>query len=68
VEDIKNPPSFKLRKEGVQIEVMEWIADLDNFSELTEVWIHFEGIPPNWCDWKVFAHMTTSFALMLDVD
>jgi hypothetical protein len=36
VEDIKNLPSFNLRKEGVQVEVMEWIGDLDHFGQLTE--------------------------------
>jgi hypothetical protein len=36
VADIKALPSFNLRKEGVQVEVVEWIGDLDHFSVLTE--------------------------------
>jgi hypothetical protein len=68
VEDIKNLPSFNLRKEGVQVEVTEWIGDLDHFSELVEVWVQFEGIPPRWCEWKVFAQMVSGFGLLLDVD
>jgi hypothetical protein len=68
VADIKNLPSFNLRKEGVQVEVMEWIGDLDHFSELTETWVQFEGIPPKWCDWTVFAQMASSFGLLMDVD
>jgi hypothetical protein len=48
--------------------VVDWIGDLDHFSELTEVWIQLEGIPPKWYDWKVFAQMTSGFGLMLEMD
>jgi hypothetical protein len=48
--------------------VTEWISDLDHFSELVEVWVQFEGIPPRWCDWKVFAQMASGLGLLLDVD
>jgi hypothetical protein len=67
VADIKNLPSFSLRKEGVLVEVVEWVGDLDQFSELKEVWIQLEGIPPRWCDWRVFAQIASGFGLMLDV-
>jgi len=39
VADIKNYPSFSPRKEGVQVEVSEWVGDLDPFCELYETWI-----------------------------
>jgi hypothetical protein len=68
VTDIKNLPSFSLRKEGVLVDVVEWIGDLDQFSELKEVWIQLEGIPSRWCDWRVFAQISSGFGLMLDVD
>jgi hypothetical protein len=68
VVDIKNLSSFNLRKEGVQVEVVEWIRDLDHFSVLTEVWVQMEGIPPKWCDWVVFAQMTSGFGLLREVD
>jgi hypothetical protein len=50
VSDIKTLPSFNLRKEGVQVEVMEWVGELEHFSQLREVWIQLEGIPLRWCD------------------
>jgi hypothetical protein len=34
VADIKNYPSFNLRKEGVQVKVLEWIGDLKPYNEL----------------------------------
>jgi hypothetical protein len=68
VEDIKNLTLFRLRKKGVLVEVMEWVGDLDQFSQFKEVWIQLEGVPPKWCDWRVFAQMVSGFGLMLDVD
>jgi hypothetical protein len=67
VADIKNLPSFNLRK-GVQVEVTEWIGEMDHFSSLSEVWIQLTGIPPKWCGWRVFAQMASSFGLLLEVD
>ena len=57
VSDIKNYPSFNLRKDGVQVGVLEWIGDLDPFAALQEVWVQILGIPPRWCHWKVFAQI-----------
>jgi hypothetical protein len=46
VADIKFVPYFNLRKEGMLVEVVERIGDLEHFSELLEVWIQVEGVPP----------------------
>jgi hypothetical protein len=68
VSDIKNLPAFNLRKEGVQVELVEWVGELDHFSELKAVWIQIEGIPPKWCDAKVFAQVASSFGLLIEVN
>ena len=68
VADIKNYPSFNLRKEGVQVEVLEWIGDIPEYGELQEVWVQILGIPPRWCHWKVFAQVASGFGLMIEVD
>jgi hypothetical protein len=57
-----------LRKEGAQVEAVEWIDDLEHFNQLIEAWALLEGIPPKWCDWGVFAQMIFGFGLILDVD
>jgi hypothetical protein len=68
VSDIKNYPSFNLRKEGVQVEVLEWIGDLELFAVLQEVWVQILGIPPRWCHWRVFSQIASGFGLMIEVD
>jgi hypothetical protein len=68
VTDIMSFSSFNLRKEEVQVEVVEWIGDLDHFSVLQEVWIQVDDIPPKWRDCKVFSQIVLGFGLMVDVD
>jgi hypothetical protein len=67
VSDIKNYPSFNLRK-GVRVKVLEWIGDLKPHGELQEVWVQIHGIPPRWCHWKVFAQIASGFGLLVEVD
>ena len=68
VADIKNYPSFDLGKPGVKVEVLEWVGNLEPFSELQEAWVQIRGVPPIWCAWKVFAQMSSSFGIMVDMD
>jgi hypothetical protein len=41
--DLKNLPSFNLRKKGVPVGVIEWIGDLDHFSSLLECGFKWKG-------------------------
>jgi hypothetical protein len=50
------------------VDVVKWVEDLEQFSELKEVWIKMECIPPRWCDWRVFAQMSSGFGLLLEVN
>lgn len=68
VADIKNYPSFNLRKGGVQVEVLEWMGDLTPYSVLQELWVQMTGIPPKYCHWRVFAQIASSFGLLMEVD
>jgi hypothetical protein len=47
---------------------MEWVGDLEHFTELKDAWIQIEGIPPKSCDCKVFAQVVSGFGLMIEVD
>ena len=67
VEDIKNYPSFNLRKDGVQVEVLQWIG-ISILSELQEVWVQMRFIPPRYYHWKVFAQIASSFGMLTEVD
>jgi len=68
VADIKNYPSFDLRKPGVKVEVLEWVGSLEPLSELQKVWVQVRGVPPMWCAWKVFAQLASGFGIMVDMD
>jgi hypothetical protein len=46
---------------------VEWVGDLEHFSELKEAWIQIEGIDPKWCDCRVFAQVVSGFGLMIEV-
>ncbi|KAG2615578.1 hypothetical protein PVAP13_3NG051100 [Panicum virgatum] len=68
VADMKNYSSVGLRKPGVQIEILEWVGEAVPLEELQDVWVQIRGIPPKWCDWSVFAQISSGFGLLLEVD
>lgn len=68
VADIENYPSFNMRKQGVQVEVLEWVGDTVPFAELFEVLVQLRRIHPKWYEWKVIAEIASSFGVLLAVD
>uniref|UniRef100_A0A453D998 Uncharacterized protein n=2 Tax=Aegilops tauschii subsp. strangulata TaxID=200361 RepID=A0A453D998_AEGTS len=61
-------PPFELPIARVSVKICEWEGMLDEFGVLTEAWVQIEGIPPKWCASKVFAQITASFGILVDVD
>ena len=47
VADIKNYPSFGLRKQGVHVEVLEWVGETMHFEELQDVWVQIRVCLPS---------------------
>ncbi|KAM0907630.1 hypothetical protein ACQ4PT_016017 [Festuca glaucescens] len=35
-------------------------------SEMAEVWVSVKGIPPKWCDWKMFAQVASIIGVLMD--
>jgi hypothetical protein len=60
--------SFNLGNDGVSVSVKPWQGDLEPFAELEEVWLKVKGIPPKWCEWKLFDQLASSYGLLMDVD
>ena len=52
----------------MRVEVLEWVGEIEPYGELLEVWIQIRGLPPKWCDWKVFAQVVSGFSIMTEVD
>ena len=69
VANIKNYPSFDLRKPRVKVKVLEWVGNLyQPFLRTVGSLGTYQGMPPMWCSWKVFAQMAPSFGITMDMN
>jgi hypothetical protein len=48
IKDLVSFPSINLKKKGVSASFMDWNGDIPAYSELDEVWVRVEGIPPKY--------------------
>jgi hypothetical protein len=39
-------PSINLKKKGVSVSFLDWEGDILAYSDMDEVWVNVEGIPP----------------------
>jgi hypothetical protein len=60
-------PSINLKKRGVSVSFLDWDGSIPAYSEMDEVWVTVEGIPPKHLCWKVIARVATSLGVLLDV-
>ena len=63
VADIKNYPSFNLRKEGVQVEVLEWIGDLQPYVNYKRFGYRCRGFLRGGTTEKCLARLSQGLAL-----
>lgn len=65
--DIKNYPSFNMMKNGVQVEVLEWLEDIEAYDELLVTWIQIKVSHTKMVSLESFSQTTSGFGLMIEV-
>jgi hypothetical protein len=68
IKDLVSFPSINLKKKGVSVSFMDWNGDIPAYSEMEEVWVRVEGIPPKYLSWRVMMRVTTALGIPIDVD
>jgi hypothetical protein len=57
LKDLVGYPSINLKKKGVSVSFVDWEGDIPAYSEMDEVWVNVEDIPPKHLCWKVIARV-----------
>lgn len=65
--NIKNYPSFNMMKNGVQVEVLEWLEDIEAYDELLVTWIQIKVSHTKMVSLESFSQTTSGFGLMIEV-
>jgi hypothetical protein len=68
IKDLVSFPSINLKKKGVSVSFMDWNGDIPAYSEMEEVWIRVEGVPPKYLSWRVMMRIATALGIPIDVD
>jgi hypothetical protein len=68
IKDLVSFPSINLKKKGVSVSFMDWNGDIPAYSEMEEVWVKVEGIPPKYLSWRVMMRVATALGIPIDVD
>jgi len=67
VSNIKNYPFFNMMKDGVQVEVLEWLEDIEAYDELQVTWIQIKVSHTKMVSLESFSQTTSGFGLMIEV-
>jgi hypothetical protein len=68
VKDLVGFPSINLKKKGVSVSFTLWDGDVPVYSEMQEIWVKVEGIPPKYLSWRVMIRVATALGIPIDVD
>jgi hypothetical protein len=47
---------------------VDWNGDIPAYSEMEEIWVKVEGIPPKYLSWRVMMRVATALGIPVDVD
>jgi hypothetical protein len=52
----------------VCVSFVDWNGDIPAYSEMEEIWVKVEGIPPKYLSWRVMMRVATALGIPVDVD
>jgi hypothetical protein len=59
---------YYTQKKGVSVSFVDWNGDIPAYSEMEEIWVKVEGIPPKYLSWRVMMRVAMSPGIPIDVE